>query len=48
MCLSLKIEYIITINTYVEKERQTCYGLGRKYIIIPVFYLETFISILFI
>jgi hypothetical protein len=30
MCLSLKIENIITINTYVEKERQTCCSLGRK------------------
>jgi len=49
VCVSFLINvYIITINKYVEKERQTCHGLGHKYIIIPVFYLETFISILFI
>jgi hypothetical protein len=48
VCVSFLINiYIITINKYVEKERQTCRGPVHTCIIIPVFNLETFISILF-
>ena len=39
--------YISTINKYLENERKTCHGpVHTIYILIMVFNLETFISIL--